>query len=100
MFEKLKFFVQAFKRELKVYQLVLRDKRTPKLAKWLLRLAIAYALSPIDLIPDFIPVVGHLDDVVIVPILFWFAIRLIPKEVLSECRKRVEELQWITKGET
>jgi len=58
-----------FRREARVYQLALHHPRTPALAKWLLRAAIAYAISPIDLIPDFIPVIGHLDDVVIVPAL-------------------------------
>jgi uncharacterized membrane protein YkvA (DUF1232 family) len=48
--------------------------------------AIAYAVSPIDLIPDFIPVVGHLDDVIIVPTLIWIALRLVPKDVIAECR--------------
>lgn len=89
MFQKLKTIAEAFKRELKVYQLVLQDKRTPRLAKWLLGLAVVYTLIPIDIIPDFIPVIGHLDDVIIVPVLIYLAVKLIPKEVIKECRDQI-----------
>jgi uncharacterized membrane protein YkvA (DUF1232 family) len=82
---------KTLKHELAVYQLVLSDSRTPKLAKWLLGLAVGYALLPFDLIPDFIPVIGHLDDILIVPALVTLALKLIPAEVLADCRRRVEE---------
>jgi len=79
----------AFKRELIVYEHVLRDKRTPVVAKLFLGLAIGYLLMPFDLIPDFIPVIGHLDDVVILPALVFVALRCIPRQIVSEHREQV-----------
>lgn len=90
MFDNLKTVARTLKRELQVYQLVLKDSRTPKLAKWLLGLAVGYTLLPFDLIPDFIPVIGHLDDVIIVPALVILALKLIPAEVITDCRMKVE----------
>lgn len=89
MLQKLKSLTQKLKQEIHVYQLVMKDRRTPKFAKFLLWFAIGYVLMPIDLIPDFIPFLGLLDDLVIVPILFIAAIKLIPKEVMEDCRKKV-----------
>lgn len=78
---------RAFQREFEVYRLVLKHERTPRLAKILLGLAVAYTLMPFDIIPDFIPVVGHIDDLIIVPALVILALKLIPKDVIEECRK-------------
>jgi uncharacterized membrane protein YkvA (DUF1232 family) len=78
--------LERFKNEIKFYQAVLKDPRTPRLTKFFLGLAIAYALNPIDLIPDFIPVLGCLDDLIIIPILIFVAMKLIPKEILQEIR--------------
>ncbi|MDN4589291.1 hypothetical protein DBA29_12375 [Xenophilus aerolatus] len=67
-----------------------RHPGTPWLAKALGVFVVAYALSPIDLVPDFIPVLGYLDDVLLLPALIWLAIRLLPPEVLAECRAQAE----------
>jgi len=75
-----------FRQAIRVYRRVLVDPRTPRRARWLLGLAVAYAVSPIDLIPDFIPILGHLDDVIILPLLVWLALRSVPPEVLAEHR--------------
>ena len=78
--------LDKFKNEIEFYEAVLRDSRTPRLSKLFLGLAVAYAINPIDLIPDFIPVLGYLDDLIIVPILLLLAVKLLPKELLVEHR--------------
>jgi len=88
MFEKLKSLGRSLKREVTVYQLVIQDKRTPKLAKLLLMLAVGYVLFPFDIIPDFIPVIGYVDDALIVPALVLLALRYVPQAVLDDCRMR------------
>jgi len=88
MLDRLKSIGRRFKQELRVYQLVLQDPRTPKLAKWLLGLAVGYALLSFDLIPDFIPVLGHLDDMIVIPALVFLAVKLIPPSVVADCRNR------------
>ncbi|WP_038203552.1 YkvA family protein [Xenophilus azovorans] len=67
-----------------------RDARTPWYAKVLVAFVVAYALSPIDLIPDFIPVLGYVDDVLLLPALIWLAVRLLPADVLAVCRVRAD----------
>lgn len=64
-----------------------RDPRTPGLAKVLAGLVAAYALSPIDLIPDFIPILGYLDDLIIVPAGIWLVVRLVPPSLMAEFRE-------------
>src|SRR5512144_1460485 len=86
MLDRLKARAQALKREVYAVYLAARDPRTPWYAKALIFLIVAYALSPIDLIPDFVPVLGYLDDLLIVPGGIWLAIRLIPPEALAEAR--------------
>jgi len=70
----------------------MKHKETPWLPKALAALTVAYALSPIDLIPDFIPVIGYLDDAFIVPALAALTIRLIPKSVMEECKLEAQAL--------
>ena len=84
---RLRALLQRFRTELLLYRRILADPRTPRSAKLLLGLAVAYTVTPLDLIPDFIPVLGHLDDVIIVPLLVWLAIRSIPRPLLEEHRK-------------
>lgn len=70
--------------------LSLKSKETPVLAKIVAGITVAYALSPIDLIPDFIPVLGYLDDVVILPALIALTIKLIPDEIFEQFRREAE----------
>ncbi len=72
--------------------IALKEKDTPIFAKILAGITIGYALSPIDLIPDFIPVLGYLDDIIILPILVMWTIALIPDEVMDRCREQSENL--------
>lgn len=75
------------KTELDYYRRLIGHPKTPKASKVLLGAAIAYFLSPVDVIPDFVPVLGQLDDVLIVPGLIWLALRLVPSDVAAECRR-------------
>ena len=70
--------------------LALKEKQTPWYAKIIAVFVVVYALSPIDLVPDFIPVLGYLDDVIILPALIAVCIKCIPKEVFEDCRMRAE----------
>jgi uncharacterized membrane protein YkvA (DUF1232 family) len=85
MLENFRAVATISKQEIKVYQLVLKDKRTRKLAKFLLFPAVGYFLMPFDLILDFIPILGHINDLIIVPIQAILALKLIPKEVNADC---------------
>lgn len=72
--------------------IALKKKETPLLAKLLAGITVGYALSPIDLIPDFIPVLGYLDDLIILPAFVSLTIKLIPKKVMEQCRVESENL--------
>lgn len=90
----LKARAKLLKREIPALFIALRKKETPIPAKLLAAFAVGYALSPIDLIPDFIPVIGLLDDLIIVPMLAALAIKLIPQQIMAQCREEAENL-WI-----
>ncbi len=90
MLEKLKDRARHLKQEIHSLYLAARHPNTPWYAKLLVAGIVAYAFSPIDLIPDFIPVLGYLDDLILVPLGIVVAIRLVPPEVLAECRRRTQ----------
>jgi 4-amino-4-deoxy-L-arabinose transferase-like glycosyltransferase/uncharacterized membrane protein YkvA (DUF1232 family) len=82
--------IKFVNKRIKFCRLLIADPRCPRRAKLLLGAAAAYAVSPIDLIPDFIPVLGHLDDVLILPLLLWLGLTMVPKELIRELREQVE----------
>ena len=86
---RLKSWAATLLRELQVLAIAVRDPRTPWYAKVVAGLVVAYAFSPIDLIPDPIPVLGYLDDAILLPLGVMLARRLIPSEVLESCRREV-----------
>ena len=83
---------KQLKKDIPAIFLALKSEKTPFLAKILAFLTVAYALSPIDLIPDSIPVLGYLDDVLLLPGLAALTLRLIPEEVMEECRSRARDM--------
>lgn len=91
MIALLKEWAKALKRDVLALWLAARDPRVPWYAKLLAGLVAAYALSPIDLIPDFIPVLGYLDDLLIVPAGIWLSIRLIPPAVFAQLRASAQD---------
>ena len=88
--DKMKKRANRLKSDIPAVFLALKDARTPIGAKILAACAIAYALSPVDLIPDFIPVIGYLDDLIILPVLVAWTIKLLPPDVLVSCRERAK----------
>ena len=86
MLQQLKDWARQLKREISALYLAARDTRTPLPAKCVAVAVVAYALSPIDLIPDFIPVLGYLDDIIIVPLGVMLAVRLVPKDLMQAFR--------------
>ena len=92
MKEKIKERAKKLKTDIPAIFLALKDKDTPIFAKISAFFTVAYALSPVDLVPDFIPVLGYLDDLIILPALVALTLKLIPKEVLSRCRKESENM--------
>ena len=91
LLDELKQRARHLKTETFALYLAARDPRTPWYAKFLVAAIVAYAFSPIDLIPDFVPVFGYLDDLVLLPMGISLAIKLVPNPVLAECRARAQE---------
>lgn len=91
--ERLREWARTIKREVTVLWIAARDPHTPIIAKVVAAMVAAYALSPIDLIPDFIPGLGYLDDVIIVPLGIMLALKLIPNHLTAEFRARAQLLE-------
>ena len=91
-FERLKQKSRHLKIEIYALYLAYRDPRVPWYAKAFVALVVGYALSPIDLIPDFIPVLGYLDDLILIPLGVAVALKMIPEKVMDDCRIRSKEL--------
>jgi uncharacterized membrane protein YkvA (DUF1232 family) len=90
MLSRTKIWARGLSRDGHAIYLASRDPRVPWYAQALAMAVAAYALSPIDLIPDFIPVVGYLDDLIILPLGIWLVVSLIPGEVMAECRAKAD----------
>jgi len=88
--QRLKIWAAALKREVMTLWFACRDPRTPWYAKVLTILIVAYALSPIDLIPDFIPVLGYLDELILLPAGIYLVLKLVPAEALADARARAQ----------
>jgi uncharacterized membrane protein YkvA (DUF1232 family) len=96
VWQTFKEWVKRLRRDTLALWFACRDKRTPWGVRLLGILIVAYALSPIDLIPDFIPIIGYLDELILLPAGLWILLRLIPEQVLSDCRIKADE--WLASG--
>lgn len=92
----LKSKAKSLKREAFVLYFVSKDPRVAWYTKLFVICVVAYAFSPIDLIPDFIPILGYVDDIILVPLGIWLALKLVPQQVIHDCREKAQEL--IAKG--
>jgi uncharacterized membrane protein YkvA (DUF1232 family) len=91
MFDRIKNWARALKRDAYAVYLAACDPNTPWYVKVLAAIVAAYAFSPIDLIPDFIPILGYLDDLILVPLGIWLVVSLIPEQAMAEYRARASE---------
>lgn len=92
MFDKINTWARGLKRQIFILYFACKDERVPWHAKAFTACVVAYAFSPIDIIPDFIPILGYLDDVILVPIGIMIALKMIPKSVLTDCEVKAEEM--------
>ena len=100
MLEKVKSWARSIKADVVALYIAAKDSRTPLSAKLISVAVVAYALSPIDLIPDFVPIIGYLDDLIIVPLGIILAIRLIPAPLMSEFRSLASDHARLPKNQT
>ncbi len=94
MLARLRTWARLLKSDIVALWFVCRHPRTPPAAKIAAVLIVAYAFSPIDLIPDFIPVLGLLDDIILLPLGIWLVLKLLPDAVLADCRRQAQD--WLT----
>jgi uncharacterized membrane protein YkvA (DUF1232 family) len=92
MFDRIKLWARTLKRDAYAVYLAARNPDTPWYVKVLAAVVAAYAFSPIDLIPDFIPVIGYLDDLILVPLGIWLVVSLIPEQAMAEYRVKASEV--------
>ena len=92
MFEQLRMKARHLKSETLALYLAARHPGTPWYAKLLVTAVVAYALSPIDLIPDFVPILGYVDDLILIPLGIALAMKLIPSGIMAECRLRAQDI--------
>ncbi|KGR77994.1 YkvA family protein [Ureibacillus manganicus] len=92
MFKRIKAWAKNLKKQIIILYLAYKDKRVPLYAKIFTACVVAYAFSPIDLIPDFIPILGYLDDVILLPIGILIALKMIPKDVIADCEVKAKEM--------
>lgn len=89
---KLKESANKLKQNISAIYVAFNKKETPLIAKILAGITIGYALSPIDLVPDFIPILGYLDDVILLPLFVWISIKLIPKEIMEQSKIEAKDI--------
>jgi uncharacterized membrane protein YkvA (DUF1232 family) len=92
MLNQLKLWAKKLKKQLFILYLAYKDERVSWYTKLFTACVVAYAFSPIDLIPDFIPVLGYIDDIIIVPLGIMIALKMLPKNVIEDCTLKAEEL--------
>ncbi|MBU8917766.1 YkvA family protein [Neobacillus sp. 114] len=92
MFNQIKTWAKGLKKNIYVLYLAYKDPRVPWYAKVFTVCVVAYAFSPIDLIPDFIPILGYLDDIILVPLGIMLALKMIPKDIIAECEMKAQEM--------
>jgi uncharacterized membrane protein YkvA (DUF1232 family) len=93
MLQEIKIWARRLKREIHAIYLAAHCPRVPWHAKIIAIAVAGYALSPVDLIPDFIPILGYVDDLIIVPLGIWLVLSLIPEEVMAECRAEAHKAE-------